>query len=117
MTQEAVDKDFDSYRDEFKWQLIKTDLIKENGLKVEDEDMKAVGREIAAAQLQQYGLYGLSNEQLDGFADRLLQDEKQRANLYDRALENKVFAVLKDGFKLEDQEISMDDFSKLFERK
>ena len=79
--------------------------------------MKAVGREIAAAQLQQYGLYGLSNEQLDGFASRLMQDEKQRANLYDRALENKVYAVLKEGFKLEEQEISMDDFSKLFEKK
>ena len=117
MTQETLDKEFELYRDEFKWQIIKGEVIKENNLKVEEEDMKAVGREIAAAQLQQYGLYGLSNEQLDGFASRLMQDEKQRANLYDRALENKVYAVLKEGFKLEEQEISMDDFSKLFEKK
>ena len=117
MTQETLDKEFELYRDEFKWQIIKGEIIKENKLKVEEEDMKAVGREIAAAQLQQYGLYGLSNEQLDGFANRLMQDEKQRTNLYDRALENKVYAVLKEGFKLEDQEISMDDFNKLFEKK
>ena len=117
MTQETLDKEFELYRDEFKWQIIKGEVIKENNLKVEEEDMKAVGREIAAAQLQQYGLYGLSNEQLDGFASRLMQDEKQRANLYDRALENKVYAVLKEGFKLEEQEITMDDFSKLFEKK
>ena len=50
-------------------------MIKENSIKVEDEDMKAVGREVAAAQLQQYGLYGLSDEQLDGFAVRLLDDQ------------------------------------------
>ena len=110
LTQEAVDKDFDSYRDEFKWQLIKGDMIKENNIKVEDEDMKVVGREVAAAQLQQYGLYGLSDEQLDGFAVRLLENEKQRASLYDRALENKIFSVIKEGVKLEEQEISMDDF-------
>ena len=116
LTQEAVDKDFDSYRDEFKWQLIKGDMIKENSIKVEDEDMKAVGREVAAAQLQQYGLYGLSDEQLDGFAVRLLENEKQRASLYDRALENKIFSVIKEGVKLEEQEISMDDFGKLFEK-
>ena len=36
LTQEAVDKDFDSYRDEFKWQLIKGDMIKENSIKVEE---------------------------------------------------------------------------------
>lgn len=117
MTKEAVDKDFDAYRDEFKWQLIKGDIIKENNLRVEDEDMKMVGREVAAAQLQQYGLYGLSDEQLDGFAVRLLENEKQRASLYDRALENKVFATIKEGVKLEEQEISMDDFGKLFEKK
>ena len=116
LTQEAVDKDFDSYRDEFKWQLIKGDMIKENSIKVEDEDMKAVGREVAAAQLQQYGLYGLSDEQLDGFAVRLLENEKQRASLYDRALENKIFSVIKEGVKLEEQEIYMDDFGKLFEK-
>ncbi len=116
LTQEAVDKDFDSYRDEFKWQLIKGDMIKENNIKVEDEDMKVVGREVAAAQLQQYGLYGLSDEQLDGFAVRLLENEKQRASLYDRALENKIFSVIKEGVKLEEQEISMEDFGQLFEK-
>ena len=116
LTQEAVDKDFNSYRDEFKWQLIKGDMIKENNIKVEDEGMKAVGREVAAAQLQQYGLYGLSDEQLDGFAVRLLENEKQRASLYDRALENKIFSVIKEGVKLEEQEISMEDFGKLFEK-
>jgi len=116
LTREAVDKDFDAYRDEFKWQMIKGDMIKENNLRVEDEDMKAVGREVAAAQLQQYGLYGLSDEQLDGFAVRLLENEKQRASLYDRALENKIFNVIKEGVKLEEQEISMEDFGKLFEK-
>lgn len=117
MTPEAVEQDFAGYRDEFKWQLIKTQLIKEHDIKVSDDDMKAIGREIAAAQLQQYGLYGLTNEQLDGFAARLMQDDKQRANLHERALENKVFAVLKEGFKLDEQEISMDEFTKLFEKK
>ena len=116
LTQEAVDKDFDSYRDEFKWQLIKGDMIKENNIKVEDEDMKVVGREVAAAQLQQYGLYGLSVEQLYGFAVSLIENEKQRASLYDRALENKIFSVIKEGVKLEEQEISMEDFGKLFEK-
>ncbi|WP_065218145.1 MULTISPECIES: trigger factor [Butyricimonas] len=117
MTPEAVEQDFNAYRDEFKWQLIKGDMVKDNDLRVEDEDMKAVAREVAAAQLQQYGLYGLSDEQLDGFAVRLLENEKQRSSLYDRALENKIINTIKESVKLEEQEISMDDFGKLFEKK
>ncbi|MCR9011811.1 trigger factor [Gabonibacter chumensis] len=116
MTPESVEKDFDSYREEFKWQLIKTAMVKEYEIKVEDEDMKGMAREIAAAQLQQYGLYGLTNEQLDGFAVRLLEDQKQRANMYERALENKIFATVKEGVKLEEQSVTMDEFGKLFEK-
>ena len=83
---------------------------------IETEDMKVEARNIAAAQLQQYGLYGLTDEQLDGFAARLLEDEKQRHNLYERALDNKVFTVIRENVKLEEQEISMADFEKLFQQ-
>ena len=47
---------------------------------------------------------------MDGFAARLLEDEKQRHNLYERALDNKVFTVIRENVKLEEQEISMADF-------
>ena len=116
MTAEEVEKDFEGYRDEFKWQLIKSAIVKEFGVKVEADDMKKEARQIAAAQLQQYGLYGLTDEQLDGFAVKLLEDEKQRQHLYERALDEKVFAVVKENVKVEEQEISMADFEKLFQK-
>ena len=107
---------FEGYRDEFKWQLVKSAIVKDYDVKVEAEDMKREGRQIAAAQLQQYGLYGLTDEQLDGFAAKLLEDEKQRQHLYERALDNKVFDVIRENVKLEEQEISMADFEKLFQK-
>jgi len=116
MTPEQVEKDFADYRDEFKWQLIKSAIVKEFDVKVEAEDMKKEGRQIAAAQLQQYGLYGLTDEQLDGFAGKLLEDQKQRQHLYERALDDKVYAVIRENVKLEEQEITMADFEKLFRK-
>ena len=113
---EEVDRDFEAYRGEFKWHLVKGAIMREYDVKVETEDMKVEARNIAAAQLQQYGLYGLTDEQLDGFAARLLEDEKQRHNLYERALDSKVFAVIRENVKLEEQEISMADFEKLFQQ-
>ncbi|WP_251620512.1 trigger factor [Odoribacter lunatus] len=116
MKAEEIEKDFEGYRDEFKWQVVKTAFIREYGLKVEQEDMKVVAREVAAAQLQQYGLYGLTDEQLDGFAVKLLEDEKQRQHLYERAVDNKVFAAIKENVNLEEEAISMADFEKLFQK-
>ena len=58
----------------------------------------------------------MTDEQLDGFAAKLLEDEKQRQHLYERALENKVFDVIRENVKLEEQEISMADFEKLFQK-
>ena len=81
-----------------------------------ERNAEPVLRLIAAAQLQQYGLYGLTDEQLDGFAAKLLEDEKQRQHLYERALDNKVFDVIRENVKLEEQEISMADFEKLFQK-
>ena len=105
MTPEEVEKDFEGYRGEFKWQLVKSAIVREYQVKVEEE-----------AQLQQYGLYGLTDEQLDGFAAKLLEDNKQRQHLYERAQEDKVFNVIRENMKLEEQEISMADFEKLFQK-
>lgn len=116
MTAEEVEKDFEGYRDEFKWQLIKSAIVKDFSVKVEAEDMKKEARQIAAAQLQQYGLFGLSDEQLDGFSAKLLEDEKQRQHLYEKALDNRVFEVIRENVKLEEQEIAMADFEKLFQK-
>lgn len=116
VTEEDVEKDFENYRDEFKWQLIKSAIVKEAGLKVETEDMKAMAREIAASQLQQYGLFGLTDEQLDGFAIKLLENEEQRQRLYEKAVDNKVFATIKEAVKLDEEEIGMTDFEKLFQK-
>ena len=116
MTPEEVEKDFEGYRDEFKWQLVKSAIVKDFDVKVEAGDMQKEGRQIAAAQLQQYGLYGLTDEQLDGFAAKLLEDQKQRQHLYERALDNKIFGVIRENVKLEEQEISMADFEKLFQK-
>lgn len=114
-TAEQIEADFVNYKDEFKWQLIKNEIAKTYEVKVEMEDMKAMAREIAAAQLQQYGLWGLTDEQLDGFATRLLEDEKQRRALYEKAIDSKIFATIKAHVTVEDKTISMKEFEALFQ--
>lgn len=115
MTEESVARDFEAYRDEFKWQMVKSALIRENNLEVTEDDLRLVARGIAEAQLQQYGLFGLSPEQLDGFAQRLLEDQKQRSNMHERALDDRIYGFIRESVKLDEQTVTMDEFQKLFE--
>ncbi len=114
ISREDVDKNYGDYRKEFVWELLKDAVLKKYELKVEDEDIRAAGRSLAAARLQQYGLFGLTDEQLDKFAERLLEDKQQFRNLYEKAKEAKVYGAVKEHVKIEDAEISMEDFEKLF---
>lgn len=116
MTLEDAGHDFDKYREELKWQLVKAAIMKEYDVTIETEDMQVEARHIAAAQLQQYGLYGLTDAQLDGFATKLLNDDKQRQQLYERAMETKVFDIVRENMKLEEQEVSLADFENLFKQ-
>jgi trigger factor len=117
VTAESVEKDFDSDLEGCKWQLVKNELAREYNLQVTEEDIKEIARGVAASQLQQYGLHGLTVDQLDKFAVRLLEDEKQRENLYVRAREEKIFACIREAVKLDEQEVSLDEFGKLFGNK
>ena len=49
-------------------------------------------------------------------AVKLLEDSKQRQHLYERAVDNKIFAAIRENVKLEEQEIAMADFEKLFQK-
>ncbi|GHV61427.1 trigger factor [Bacteroidia bacterium] len=113
---EEIERDFEKYRDEFKWQIIQNRLSEEYAIKIEKEDIQHAARQVASSQLQQYGLYRLTNEQLDGFALKLIQNEKQHRRLYDMALDAKIFATIRENAKLEEEEITMADFEKLYKK-
>ena len=116
-TAEHVEKHFDAYREKFTWELVKNALVNESHVEVTEEDLHEVAIDIAISQLQRYGLYNISVEELQSFAKRLLENEQQLEIIRDRALENKLFAYIKERVKLDDQEVSLEDFWNLFKNK
>jgi trigger factor len=118
MTAEAVETNFASYLEEFKWQLIKHALQREYNIEVTEEDLLQVARQVSLSQLQQYyGPHPFTLEDVDPFAAQLLEDEKQRDKMHDRVRDEKIFAAIKENVKLEEQELTPDDFGKLFKDK
>lgn len=115
MTEEMVEKDFANYADDIRWQLIKSKIIEENELKVEEEDVKELAKQHAKMQMQQYGLTNIPEEHLEGFAAKILENENERKQLIEKARENKVLACVKESIKIEEKEVEVEEFNKMFE--
>ena len=115
-TKEEIDKDFDLFRDDLEWQLIREEIVKEQDLKVSEEEILAYAKEVTLMQFNQYGLANIPDDQLEHYAKELLGRNEERKKLSDKLYEDKIMDYLKTVVKMESKKISADDFNKLYEK-
>jgi trigger factor len=114
LTEEAVEKDYDKMQADLAWQLIKNNIIEEQGIKVEEQDMIDFAKKSVLMQFQQYGLMNLPDEQLEAYAIQTLKNEDERRKMLDRKYEEKIIEYLKETIKLESKEVTSVEFNDLF---
>ena len=116
LTQEQIDAEFEHFIEDLKWQVIKENIIKDNELKVEEDEVIELARQLAAAQFQQYGMFDVPMEHLDGFAKQMLDKKEDRSRLFNKKMEDKIMDVSKSKVTLEEKDVSKEEFDKLFEK-
>jgi len=114
-SKEQIEKEFDSFLADFKWQMVRGNQMQKLGLKVEAEDLKEAA---AAFVAYQYASYGISVSQLpesmiQEAAQRVLGDERQANMIHEQVEDQKVIETLKKTVTLEDKKISHDKFAAL----
>ncbi|MCQ2348694.1 MAG: trigger factor [Paludibacteraceae bacterium] len=114
LTDEQLEKDFPAMIDELKWHLAKDQLMKKYDIKVEKEDVEAYAKEVAKMQFMQYGLMHVEDQYLTNYAQEMLKKDEQLRGIVERVAENKIYEALKAVVKVEDKEISHEDFGKMF---
>ncbi len=115
--EDFVEKNFDASIKELGWHLIKEQLVAAQGIKVEDSDLKDVAKEAARAQFAQYGMSNVPDEYLDNYAQEMLKKRENVDGLVDRAVDVKLTAALKNVVKLDEKEVTMEDFQNMLKEK
>lgn len=110
---EFINKNYEASLKDLTWSLAKDKLGAKAGIKVNDDDVKNVAREIARAQFAQYGMQNVGEEYVDNYANELLKQKGTANQFAERALDEKLVAALKPVVKLNHKEISLDDFNKM----
>ena len=112
-----VEKNFEASIKELAWHLIKEQLVSAQGIKIEDADLKETAKEAARAQFAQYGMSNVPDEYLENYAQEMLKKRENVDGLVDRAVDVKLTAALKTVVKLDEKEISLEDFQKMLQEK
>ncbi|WP_314351614.1 trigger factor [Segatella oris] len=111
--EEFVEKNYEQSVKELTWHLIKEQLVAANQIKVDDADVLNAAKEIARVQFAQYGMNNVPDEYVENYAKEILKKRENVDGLVDRAVDIKLTDALKKVVKLNEKEISLDDFNKM----
>ncbi len=114
-TEELIEKEFESFKKDLNWQLLRNKVAKDNEMKITEEELLREAAIITRYQFQQYGLFYASDDQINNYAKETLKREEDAKRIADKVLDEKVIAVIQELVKLESKSISVEDFNKLFE--
>ena len=109
---DELDKHYDSYKKSFNWELVKEKIMDEEKIEITEDLILQESKSTLSMQFQQYGMVK-NDEELDKFANSLLQNKEEKQRIIDQIINKKVIIYLKSKIKIEEKEVTMDDFTKL----
>ncbi|PLX20362.1 MAG: trigger factor [Salinivirgaceae bacterium] len=114
LTKEKIEEDYDSFKKDMQWQLIVDKIYKTNEFKIEDNEIMDFAKESTRQQFMQYGLSYVPDEQLENYSKEIVSKPEERRKIIDKLVENKVLDFIKESVKIENKEVSMDEFNNFF---
>ncbi len=114
INKDNVDEEFAKMRGSLDWDLVRDDIAEKNNVKVTDEDVLDEARGVVARQLMQYGPNALTDQIIDKYAEEVVKDAKNHEMLVQNALNRKVYEVIKENVTLDNKEVTVEEFQKLF---
>ena len=115
-TPESIEKEYPKILADLKFHLIKQQIIKDHHLQITKEDVEQQATNVIRMQFAQYGMSTVSDQLLENYVQEMLKKQKTVQNLADQVMEAKLIAVFKEQVNLQTQEITVEEFEKLFEK-
>jgi len=113
ITEEQLEKEYPTYADSLKWQLISNQLIEANDIKVELEEVKGYIKGSFIQQYAQYGIPAPDDKTMDTNINQVLANQEEVRKIFDHIYNDKLIKHIKESVKVEEKEIPFDDFLKL----
>lgn len=113
ITMEQIEADYDNYAKGLKWQLIQGAIFKANDIKLENEEVIEFTKGLLVNNYAQYGMPAPADEELTQSAMQVLQNQDEANKVYDMLAERKLTTYFKETVKLNEKEVSYEEFTEL----
>jgi trigger factor len=113
LTAEEVEADWEKTEKGLRYQLIENKVIQMGEISVSQEELVDHTVGLVKAQFQQYGQQVMDDEMLKGIAENALKNEEEARRLNDQVYNAKLLSYYKENFKVEEKEVTYDEFIKL----
>ena len=112
-TMEDIEKEWDLFIVDYKWQMVRSYLMEKYNVQIEEEDLLASAKGFAAYQFAMYGMNNVPDEQLEAFAKNILSQEEQGRRILDQVENEKTIAAVREVVTLKKKKISVEKFREL----
>lgn len=116
LTDENVDKEYESLVPGLKWQLASDAMARDLDIKLEEDDLLEVARMATRNQFAQYGISSVPDDVMQKYSSEMLKDQKVREKLAMQAMEMKLFNAIRAKAQVEEKEVTVDEFNALFKK-
>ena len=112
-TMEDIEKEWDLFIVDYKWNMVRSYLMNKYNVKVEEADLLASAKGFAAYQFAMYGMNNVPEEQLEAFAKNILSQEEQGRRILDQVENEKTIAAVREVVTPKKKKISVEKFREL----
>ena len=112
-TMEDIEKEWDLFIVDYKWNMVRSYLMNKYNVKVEEADLLASAKGFAAYQFAMYGMNNVPEEQLEAFAKNILSQEEQGRRILDQVENEKTIAAVREVVTPKKKKISVKKFREL----
>jgi trigger factor len=115
VTPEVIEKEYDLYVRDLKWNLIKNKVADDNNIKVEHEEVLAKTKDLIRQQFGSMGMGEVSDEEMNGYANNFLKADKGKnyMNIFDQAFTDRIVDFIKSQASVTSKAVSVEEYKNI----
>jgi trigger factor len=113
ISDEQLETEYDGYAKNLKWQLIQGNIFKTNEIKLDNNEVIEFTKGLLVSNYAQYGIPAPEDKELTDAALSVLKNREEATRVYDMLAEQKLTQYFKNTVKLNEKEVSYDEFVEL----
>ncbi len=119
VTDDILEKEFTSYKDSIKWDLIKNKISEEREIKVEGDEVREKAKQFIAEQFGGAAIAAQLGDKLNDIANNYLSGQDGKGEnfmkIYNQLRQEKLMKVIKESITITEKKVTLEEFKKITE--